>query len=94
MARLLMKAMAMGGHDVSVASELRSFLKQADDPARSLLADAATHEIETITERWQREGAPEKGAVQRLDVLHRAATIASGSEVTGALSSTRGAAKL
>ncbi len=59
MARLLMKAMAMGGHDVSVASELRSFLKQADDPARSLLADAATHEIETITERWQREGAPD-----------------------------------
>ncbi|MBO9109683.1 MULTISPECIES: glycosyltransferase family 4 protein [Agrobacterium] len=59
MARLLMQAMAMGGHDVSVASELRSFLKQADDPARSLLADAATHEIETITERWQREGAPD-----------------------------------
>ncbi|MDZ7927987.1 MAG: glycosyltransferase family 4 protein [Agrobacterium sp.] len=59
MARLLMKAMAMGGHDVSVASELRSFLKQADDPARSLLADAAIREIETIKERWQREGAPD-----------------------------------
>ncbi|MGG2478788.1 glycosyltransferase family 4 protein, partial [Rhizobium sp. BR5] len=29
MARLLMKAMTMGGHDVFVASELRSFLKQA-----------------------------------------------------------------
>jgi glycosyltransferase involved in cell wall biosynthesis len=59
MARLLIRAMTMGDHDVSVASELRSFLKQADDPARTLLADAAEREIEIITERWQRQGAPD-----------------------------------
>ncbi|WP_281038180.1 MULTISPECIES: glycosyltransferase family 4 protein [unclassified Rhizobium] len=59
MARLLMKAMALGGHEVSVASELRSFLKQADDPARTLLADEANREIETIATRWQRHGAPD-----------------------------------
>lgn len=59
MARLLMQAMTMGGHAVFVASELRSFLKQADDPARTSLADAADHEIETIAERWRREGPPD-----------------------------------
>ncbi|MFK0207377.1 glycosyltransferase family 4 protein [Agrobacterium sp. NPDC090283] len=59
MARLLMKAMTMGGHDVSVASQLRSFLKQAGDPARALLADEAEREIETITRRWRRDGVPD-----------------------------------
>ena len=59
MARLLMQAMTMGGHAVFVASELRSFLKQTDDPARTSLADAAEREIETITQRWRREGQPD-----------------------------------
>ncbi|WP_312359731.1 glycosyltransferase family 4 protein [Agrobacterium sp.] len=59
MARLLMQAMTMGGHTVFVASELRSFLKQADDPARTSLADAAEREIETMTKRWEQEGAPD-----------------------------------
>ncbi|UYZ06889.1 glycosyltransferase family 4 protein [Agrobacterium salinitolerans] len=59
MARLLMKAMTIGGHDVSIASELRSFLKQADAPARVLLADEAEREIEVITRRWEREGVPD-----------------------------------
>ncbi|MFK3778999.1 glycosyltransferase family 4 protein [Agrobacterium sp. NPDC089420] len=59
MARLLMQAMAMGGHEVSIASELRSFLKEPDDPAQLSLADAAEREIETITQRWQRQGVPE-----------------------------------
>ena len=59
MARLLMTSMTMGGHEVSVASELRSFLKQADDPARTLLTDAAEREIETIAERWRKQGAPD-----------------------------------
>lgn len=59
MARLLMKAMTMGGHEVFVASELRSFLKQPDDPARSSLADEARLEIETITELWRQDGAPD-----------------------------------
>lgn len=59
MARLLMTAMTMGGHEVSVASELRSFLKQADDPARASLTDAAEHETETIAELWRRQGVPD-----------------------------------
>ncbi|WCK01759.1 glycosyltransferase family 4 protein [Agrobacterium tumefaciens] len=59
MARLLMKAMTMAGHEVFVASELRSFLKQPDDPARPSLADEAEREIETIAERWLQEGAPD-----------------------------------
>lgn len=59
MGRLLMQAMMMGGHTVFVASELRSFLKQADDPARTSLVDAAEREIETMTKRWEQEGAPD-----------------------------------
>ena len=59
MARLLMKAMTMGGHEVFVASELRSFLKQPDDPARTSLAEQATREIETIAQRWRQEGPPD-----------------------------------
>jgi glycosyltransferase involved in cell wall biosynthesis len=59
MARLLMTAITMGGHDVSVASELRSFLKQPDDPARTLLADEAEREIEIVTRRWRRDGVPD-----------------------------------
>lgn len=59
MARLLMTAITMGGHDVSVASELRSFLKQPDDPARALLADEAEREIEIVTRRWRRDGVPD-----------------------------------
>lgn len=59
MARLLMQAMAMGSHEVFVASELRSFLRQPDDPERSSLADRAKREIETIAERWRWDGAPD-----------------------------------
>lgn len=59
MARLLMKAMTMAGHEVFVASELRSFLKQPDDPARPALIDEAGREIEAIAERWRQEGAPD-----------------------------------
>ncbi|TRB04738.1 glycosyltransferase family 1 protein [Agrobacterium tumefaciens] len=59
MARLLMRAMTMGGHEVFVASELRSFLKQADDPARRSLTSSAELEIETITDRWRRDGPPD-----------------------------------
>lgn len=59
MARLLMTAITMGGHDVSVASELRSFLKQPDDPARALVADEAEREIEIVTRRWRRDGVPD-----------------------------------
>lgn len=59
MARLLIQAMTMGGHVVFVASELRSFLKRVDDPARTSLANAADREIETITGSWQQEGAPD-----------------------------------
>ncbi|MCZ7450669.1 glycosyltransferase family 4 protein [Agrobacterium rhizogenes] len=59
MARLLMKAMTMAGHEVFVASELRSFLKQPDDPAQTALTDEAAREIETIAERWRQEGVPD-----------------------------------
>lgn len=59
MARLLMKAMTITGHEVFVASELRSFLKQPDDPARPALTEEAGREIEAIAERWRQEGAPD-----------------------------------
>lgn len=59
MARQLMRAMAMGGHAVFVASELRSFMKTADDPARTALLDAAGREVETMTGHWRKHGAPD-----------------------------------
>jgi hypothetical protein len=42
---------------------------------------------------WEGKAA-ERGPVQNHRFAHRAATIASGSEVTGAFSSIKGAAKL
>ncbi|MDS7598010.1 glycosyltransferase family 4 protein [Agrobacterium tumefaciens] len=59
MARLLMKAMAMGGHDVSVVSELRSFTKQPDDPNQDAIVEAARQESEALATQWCRDGKPD-----------------------------------
>lgn len=59
MARLLMQAMTMAGHDVSVVSELRSFLRNADDPDYETLQQKAGDEISRIRQQWQADGKPD-----------------------------------
>ena len=49
--------------------------------------------VAILGQAGQRKGAQQIG-VERRDIAHRAATIASGAEVTGAASSISGAAKL
>lgn len=59
MARLLMKAMAMGGHEVYVASELRSFNKHPDALNRAEINAAAEREVARISGVWRSEGKPD-----------------------------------
>lgn len=59
MARLLMQAMTLAGHDVYVASELRAFLKNADDPDYENLRQTASQEIAKIAQQWQASGKPD-----------------------------------
>lgn len=59
MARMLMKAMHLSGHDVEVASELRSFLRDpAGDDVRSL-ETSAHDEIARLSALWEQTGAPD-----------------------------------
>lgn len=59
MAQLLMQAMSMAGHDVSVVSELRSFLRNADDPDYETLLQSAREEIGRIRQQWHTSGKPD-----------------------------------
>lgn len=59
MARLLMRALAMAGHEVVLVSDLRPFLR---DPHAGMLAafqTMAEAEARAIAARWRREGAPD-----------------------------------
>jgi glycosyltransferase involved in cell wall biosynthesis len=58
MARLLIAAMQRGGHEVEIASELRTFTADPDSPAHELAA-AAEWEIERIAALWQKQGRPD-----------------------------------
>ncbi|WP_075289486.1 glycosyltransferase family 4 protein [Pararhizobium arenae] len=56
MARLLMAALEMAGHEVDVASELRTFSKEP----RKLDDDAAAQaEIDRLRKAWARDGKPD-----------------------------------
>ncbi len=59
MARQLMKAMQMGGHEVAVVSELRSFMRDLDGEEHRELVQAAETERERIATAWDREGKPD-----------------------------------
>ncbi|MDQ1187193.1 glycosyltransferase family 4 protein [Agrobacterium larrymoorei] len=59
MARLLMQAMRLAGHEVEVVSELRSFLRQPDGEEADMLARDAEQERQRISILWESNGAPD-----------------------------------
>ncbi|MDR6103483.1 glycosyltransferase involved in cell wall biosynthesis [Agrobacterium larrymoorei] len=59
MARLLMQAMRLAGHEVEVVSELRSFLRQPDGEEADALARDADRERQRILALWKSHGAPD-----------------------------------
>ena len=59
MARLLIKALQLGGAGVEVISALRSFRKEPPEGEPSTLIEDARAEIARIAEDWQRGGAPD-----------------------------------
>jgi glycosyltransferase involved in cell wall biosynthesis len=59
MARLLIEALTMAGHEVSVASELRSFQKDPNDQDQAKLDAEAQQEIEVISRLWAKAGKPD-----------------------------------
>lgn len=58
MARLLMQAMRLGGHEVEVVSELRSFQREPEGSGNNLKA-AAEAEEQKIAANWHRDGKPD-----------------------------------
>ncbi|WP_070166946.1 glycosyltransferase family 4 protein [Agrobacterium vitis] len=58
MARLLLRALRLAGHDVTVASDLRSFHATPETVLRDL-AQAAEEEIERLAGLYQRQGKPD-----------------------------------
>lgn len=60
MARGLIHALEVAGHDVEVVSTLRAYLPDPDDvPALDALRTAAASECKRIAALWQRDGAPD-----------------------------------
>jgi glycosyltransferase involved in cell wall biosynthesis len=59
MARLLMQALEIAGHEVRVVSELRSFLSDPSEPAQNSLNQSAAVEVETIAAKWAAEDKPD-----------------------------------
>ncbi|MFH5776016.1 glycosyltransferase family 4 protein [Paracoccus sp. NGMCC 1.201697] len=59
MARLLMRALALAGHEVRLASDLRVFLKAPDHGLLNDARSAAAAEITRIDRLWRMQGAPE-----------------------------------
>lgn len=59
MARLLMQALEIAGHEVHVVSELRSFLSDSSELAQNELYLTASVEVETIAARWSVGGKPD-----------------------------------
>lgn len=58
MARLLLRALGMAGHDVSVASELRSFHAASETEVPGL-RQAALSEVERLSALYQQQGRPD-----------------------------------
>lgn len=59
MARLLIRALEMGGADVEVVSEFRSFRKEPPVDGMAELREQARTEIACIAAAWQRQRAPD-----------------------------------
>lgn len=59
MARLLMRAMQLAGHEVEVVSELRSFLRQPDGEEADQLDRGAEQERQCISTLWQQTSPPD-----------------------------------
>ncbi|MBB3976112.1 glycosyltransferase involved in cell wall biosynthesis [Rhizobium azooxidifex] len=56
MARLLIDALARAGHEVAVASHLRSFTAGPDGEGRAAIEQAAGAEVERLSALWQAAG--------------------------------------
>jgi glycosyltransferase involved in cell wall biosynthesis len=59
MARQLIAALRLGGHDVAVISELRSFSAAPEPGAYARIEDQARREIDRISALWSRDGPPD-----------------------------------
>ncbi len=59
MARLLMKAMRISGHEVEVVSELRSFVREPEGAVADDLQRSAEEEIDRISALWSANGKPD-----------------------------------
>lgn len=59
MSRLLIKAMQLCGHEVTIVSELRSFLREPDGDGHASLRLAASAEKERIIADWRANGRPD-----------------------------------
>ena len=59
MARMLIKALELAGHQVDVASSLRSFMPEPSPAAWAGLAEQARQEISGLSARWPRGAKPD-----------------------------------
>jgi glycosyltransferase involved in cell wall biosynthesis len=59
MARQLIAALTLAGHDVRVASTLRAFTSQPDESALAQLRGGAEAEITRIAAQWHKQGRPD-----------------------------------
>lgn len=59
MARLLMAALRLAGHQAEVVSRLRSFISTPDLDGQARIEAAAAREADTIAARWSTSGLPD-----------------------------------
>jgi glycosyltransferase involved in cell wall biosynthesis len=59
MARMLIEALRLSGHDLHVASPLRAFSREASDAAYLNLREQADAEIARLRRTWAKHGPPE-----------------------------------
>lgn len=59
MARLLMQAMRLAGHQIEVVSELRSFTREPNGEEAEMMARDAQQERQRISALWESNGAPD-----------------------------------
>ena len=59
MARMLIEALRLAGHDAEVASPLRTFSRDASETAFSARRDEAEQEIARLRRLWQKDGPPD-----------------------------------
>jgi glycosyltransferase involved in cell wall biosynthesis len=59
MARMLVEALRLAGHEVTIASDLRTFSRDASEGAFAALCGEAEREVARLRQLWRREGPPE-----------------------------------